>query len=61
MNLNKQKILEAGKILSQVRDYAKKIAKKGVLLVEIADKMEEKMAELRKEYSELQSKASPHQ
>ncbi len=46
MKLNKQKILEAGKILSQVRDYAKKIAKKGVLLVEIADKMEEKMAEL---------------
>ena len=46
MNLDKQKILHAGKIAAQVREEAKKFIKKGMLLLEIADKIEEKMFEL---------------
>ena len=46
MELNKEKILQAGKIASQVREYARSFIKKGMPLIEIADKMEEKMFEL---------------
>ena len=43
---DKEKILQAGKILAEVRGYAKSIVNKDVPLVEIADKIEEKMFEL---------------
>jgi methionyl aminopeptidase len=46
MELNKEKILKAGKISSDVKKYAGSIIKKGVLLVEIAEKIEAKIAEL---------------
>ena len=46
MEIDKEKILQAGKIASQVREYARKFIKKGMPLKEIADRMEEKMAEL---------------
>lgn len=41
-----QNSLKAGQIASQVREYAKKIIKKGVPLLEIAEKMENKIIEL---------------
>lgn len=44
--LEKQKILKAGKIASELREYIKQIVKKDVLLLEIADKIEEKTIEL---------------
>lgn len=44
--MNQQKILRAGKIASQVREYAKQIVKPGVLLLEIAEKIETKIREL---------------
>jgi len=44
--MNKEKILEAGKIASQVRAYAKMIIKKNVSLLEIAEKIEDKIFEL---------------
>ena len=40
MELNKEKILKAGKIVSQVREYARTIVKPGVPLLEIAEKIE---------------------
>ncbi len=46
MNLDKDKVLKAGKILSEAREYSRKFIKKGMLLKDIADKIEEKMAEL---------------
>lgn len=42
----KQKILHAGKIASQLREYAKEIVKKGMLLLELAEKIESKIFEL---------------
>lgn len=45
-NLNKSKILKAGKIVSEVREYAKTIVKKDALLIEIAERIEEKIIEL---------------
>ncbi len=44
--MNNQKILKAGKIASQVREYAKKIIKKEMPLLEIAEKIEAKIIEL---------------
>ena len=44
--MNKEKILKAGKIASQVRKYAKSIIKKDMLLLEIAEKIEGKIIEL---------------
>ena len=45
--IEKQKILEAGKIASQVRQFAKTIIKKEVPLLEIAEKIEAKIIELK--------------
>lgn len=44
--MDKEKILQAGKIASEVREYARGFIKKDMPLVEIADKIEEKMVEL---------------
>lgn len=44
--MNKEKILKAGKIASQVRTYAKSIIKQDVPLLEIAEKIESKIIEL---------------
>ena len=44
--MDKQKILRAGKIASQVRDSIRNEIKSGMLLVEIADAIEEKIIEL---------------
>ncbi len=41
-----QKILHAGKIASETREYAKSIIKKNMLLLEIAEKIEKKIIEL---------------
>jgi len=46
MKMNKEKILKAGKIASEVRKYARTIIKKDVLLLEIAEKIEAKIEEL---------------
>jgi methionyl aminopeptidase len=46
MTLNKEKILKAGKITSEVRNYTRTIVKKGVPLIEIAEKIESKIIEL---------------
>ncbi len=42
----KEKILKAGEIAKQVKEYAKSIVKKGVSLLEIAEKIESKITEL---------------
>ena len=42
----KEKILKAGKIASEVRSYARTIVKSGVPLLEIAEKIESKIVEL---------------
>jgi len=42
---DEEKIIEAGKIASKVKKYAKDIIKKGVPLLEIAEKIEEKIIE----------------
>lgn len=44
--MDKQQILEAGKIAKQVKEYAKSIIKKDVPLLEIANKIEAKIVEL---------------
>lgn len=44
--MEKEKILKAGKIASQVREYAKSIIKKDDFLFEIAEKIEAKILEL---------------
>ncbi len=44
--MNKEKILQAGKIASEVKKYAKSIIKKDVPLLEIAEKIESKIIEL---------------
>ena len=46
MKLNKEKILKAGKIASEVREFARSFIKKGMLLIEISNKMEEKIHHL---------------
>ncbi|MEK6842440.1 MAG: type II methionyl aminopeptidase, partial [Nanoarchaeota archaeon] len=46
MDLDKQKILKAGKIASEVREYAREFIKKDMPLIEIANKIEEKMHSL---------------
>lgn len=38
--MSKEKILQAGKIASEAKEYARKIIKKGMLLLEIAEKVE---------------------
>src|SRR3989338_4274576 len=43
---NQEKILKAGKIASEVKEYAKTIIKKQMLLLEIAEKIEKKIIEL---------------
>jgi methionyl aminopeptidase len=50
--MNKQKILQAGKIASEAREYARKNIKKGMKLIDIANMIEDKMAE-------INSKAKP--
>ena len=44
--MNKEKILKAGKIAAEVKKYARTIIKKDVPLLEIAEKIENKMIEL---------------
>ena len=44
--MSTEKILEAGKIASQVKIYARTIVKKGIPLLEIAEKIEAKIFEL---------------
>jgi methionyl aminopeptidase len=44
--MNKEKILQAGQIASQVKKYAREIIKKDVPLLEIAEKIEGKIFEL---------------
>ncbi len=46
MELNEEKILKAGKITRETRDFAKTIVKPGVPLLEIAEKIEKKIEEL---------------
>ena len=43
---DKQKILKAGKIASEIREYVREIVKKEVLLVDIAEKIEKKIVGL---------------
>src|SRR3990172_5197983 len=46
MNMeDKEKILKAGNIVSKVREYARTIVKPGIPLIEIAEKIEAKIAE----------------
>lgn len=44
--MNKEQIIKAGKIAQEVKIYAKSIIKKDMLLLEIANKIEEKIFEL---------------
>lgn len=44
--MNSEKIIQAGKIAKQVREYAKEIIKPGTPLLEIAEKIESKISEL---------------
>ena len=44
--MNKEKILKAGKIVSETKKYAKEIVRKDVPLLEIADKIEAKIIKL---------------
>ncbi|MCX6749535.1 MAG: type II methionyl aminopeptidase [Candidatus Pacearchaeota archaeon] len=46
MELDKSKILEAGKITSDVRAYARTIVKSGIPLLDISEKIEAKIIEL---------------
>ncbi|MEK6840487.1 MAG: type II methionyl aminopeptidase [Nanoarchaeota archaeon] len=46
MEIDKEKIMKAGKITSQTKVYARTIVKKGVPLIEIAEKIESKILEL---------------
>ncbi|MBI2043395.1 type II methionyl aminopeptidase [Candidatus Pacearchaeota archaeon] len=43
MEIDKEKILKAGKIASEVREYAREFIKKNMPLIEIANRMEEKI------------------
>jgi len=44
--MEESKVLEAGKIASQIREYSKRIIKKNIPLLEIAEKIEAKILEL---------------
>jgi len=44
--MNQEKILQAGKIAKEAREYAKSFIKKDMLLLEIAEKIEDKIIEL---------------
>src|SRR3989338_1323186 len=44
--MNTEKIIKAGEIAKQVKVYAKTIVKKGVPIIEIAEKIEAKIIEL---------------
>ena len=44
--MNTQKIIQAGKIASQIKEYAKSIIKKDIPLLEIAEKIENRIFEL---------------
>ena len=44
--MDREKIIQAGKIASEAREYARGFIKKGMPLVEIADKIEEKIVAL---------------
>lgn len=44
--MDKEKIIKAGKIASEAKKYARLIAKKGMPLLELAEKIETKIAEL---------------
>jgi len=44
--MDKQKVLEAGKIASQIKEYAGSIIKPGMPLIEIAEKIESQIIEL---------------
>src|SRR3989304_3159521 len=44
--MDKEKILKAGKIASETKKYARVIAKKGMPLLELAEKIEAKIIEL---------------
>lgn len=44
--MDREKILKAGKIASEAREYARGFIKKGMLLIEIANKIEDKMEDL---------------
>ncbi len=46
MEIDKLKVLKAGKIASEAKKYARTITKKGTPLLEIADKIEAKIVEL---------------
>ena len=46
MKLNKEKIIKAGKIASEVKSWIKPQIKKDMLLIEIAEKIEGKIFEL---------------
>src|SRR3989344_2632256 len=46
LSQNEQKIIQAGKIASDTKKYARSIAKKGMLLFELAEKIEAKIIEL---------------
>lgn len=46
MKMDKEKIIKAGKIAGEVKKYARTIIKKGVPLIEIADKIDNKIKEL---------------
>lgn len=46
MEINKEKILKAGEIASELKKYAKSFIKPGMPLLEIAEKIETKMQEL---------------
>ena len=46
MKMDKEKILKAGRIASEVRKYARTIVKKDVPLLEIAEKIEEKIKDV---------------
>jgi len=44
--MDKQKVLKAGKIASQIKEYARSIIKPGMPLIEIAEKIESQIIEL---------------
>ena len=44
--MDKEKIIKAGKIAAETREYAKSIIKKDMPLIEIAEKIESKIVEL---------------
>jgi len=44
--MDKEKILKAGKIASKIREEARNFIKKGMLLIDISNRIEDKIAEL---------------